>query len=71
MPRIFASDNSPIDFCRPCFPTKEEAAQRYGDIGDGPDGRGNCFGYDDEHPDYTLDPHHCADCNVKLRKADH
>lgn len=50
--RIYASDNEPIDFCRNCFPTEKEAIEEYGNIGDGPDDRGNCFAYDSDHPPY-------------------
>lgn len=58
MPRIYTGDNSPLDFCQKHFPTEEEAKKLYGK-GEGPDGRGNCFGYDDDHPDYDGENYHC------------
>lgn len=50
MPRIYTSASDPIDFCQACFPTEEEALRMYGNVGDGPDDRGNCFSYNEEHP---------------------
>lgn len=73
MPRIYTSTSDPLDFCRRHFPATEEAAfARYGHEGDGPDGRGNCFGYDAEHPDYTNDPEHyrCHVCRRQLTDSD-
>lgn len=67
MPRIYTSASDPLDFCRHCFPSTEEAAfDEYGDLGDGPDGRGNCFGYDAEHPDYENECYLCHICGVPL-----
>ena len=71
MPRIYASDSGPYDFCQRCFPkTEAQAYRRFGlaKFGNGPDGRGDCFGYDCDHPDYDDDPDHyrCADCNRVL-----
>lgn len=71
MPRIYTSTSDPLDFCLRCYPKPEEAARkRYGDLGDGPDGRGNCFGYDAEHPEYEDTETHCNRCNKKLREVD-
>lgn len=39
--RIYTSCSDPIDFCKHCFPDADEAEERYGDVGEGPDGRGN------------------------------
>lgn len=75
MPRIYTSTSDPVDFCRRHFPLSEEHAfEKYGHLGDGPDGRGNCFGYDEDHPDYEADrfafPYRCAVCQRVLRDAD-
>jgi hypothetical protein len=74
MPRIYDSSNDPLDFCRGCFPSEEEALEEYGDIavtGEGPDGRGNCFGWDAEHPDnYEGDVYLCHVCKVRLGAND-
>jgi len=67
MPRIYTSTNDPVDFHVRCFPSEQAAAQRYGALGDGPDGRGNCFSYDADHPDYADDEHYkCAKCGGTL-----
>lgn len=55
--RIYTSCSDPIDFCKNCFPDADEGEERYGDVGDGPDGRGNCYDYDcydydSDHPPY-------------------
>jgi len=70
MPRIYSSVSDPIDFCRDCFPSEDEAEEKYGNVGDGPDGRGNCFSYDDMHPDYGGEAYHCEDCNKILTDED-
>jgi hypothetical protein len=53
MPRIYDSANDPHDFCRACFPDEDSAKELFANLGDGPDGRGNCYGYDAEHPPYS------------------
>lgn len=70
--RIYTSVSDPLDFCRDCFPKTEEAAyEQYGGLGDGPDERGNCFGYETEHPAYDCDEeYHCATCRQRLTEAD-
>jgi hypothetical protein len=71
MPRIYTSTSDPIDFCRLHFPATEAEAERlYGNLGDGPDGRGNCFGYDDDHPDYTNEGYRCTTCKRELTEDD-
>ena len=71
MPRIYDSRSDPHDFCRRCFPKREPIAfAKYGHLGDGPDGRGNCFGYEDEHPPYDDTDYHCETCKKKLKGAD-
>ncbi len=70
MPRIYTSASDPLDFCRECFPRSEdEAFEDYGNLGDGPDGRGNCFGYDAEHPPYD-DWYNCEICRKQLTDDD-
>ena len=71
MPRIYDSTSDPLDFCQRDFPKTEEAARaKYGNVGDGPDGRGNCFSYDDEHPDYEDDDYRCHTCGKRLTAKD-
>lgn len=65
--RLYTSASDPIDFCKVHFPKTEEAAFKlYGHDGDGPDGRGNCFGYDTEHPDYCYEGYTCHACKKPL-----
>lgn len=67
VPRIYTSESNPVDYCRPCFPKSEEKAfALHGHDGDGPDGRGNCFAYDAEHPDYEGGEYTCVLCGEKL-----
>jgi len=69
--RIYTSDNDPLDFCQDCYPESEESAfDEFGNLGDGPDGRGNCFGYDCEHPSYDCDEYHCHKCGRLLEICD-
>jgi len=71
MPRIYTSCSDPVDLCRRCFPkTEEKAFEKFGHQGDGPDNRGNCFGYDCEHPDYEGDDYECHNCGKRLVAAD-
>lgn len=71
MPRIYTSQSDPIDFCKKCFPqTEEKAFSLYGNLGDGPDGRGNCFGYDDDHPPYEYENYRCQTCGRLLGERD-
>ncbi len=71
MPRIYTSANDPLDFCRKCFPTLDSAVFEFGNVGDGPDGRGNCFAYDAEHPDYSeWSEYRCFECYKLLRAKD-
>jgi len=68
MPRIYTSQSDPLDFCIDDFPkTEADAFGWYGYLGDGPDGRGNCFSWDDDHPDYDEDEmYHCHICKKRL-----
>jgi len=71
MPRIYTSANDPLDFCKKCFPKTEDAAkEEFGDVGDGPDGRGNCFDYDAMHPDYEGNDYKCCECRKELTEED-
>jgi len=71
MPRIYTSTSDPIDFCRLHFPLTEAIAEQlYGSLGDGPDGRGNCFGYDTDHPAYEGEGYHCTVCHRLLTEND-
>lgn len=71
MPRIYTSANDPLDFCRQCFPATEEIARElYGNVGDGPDDRGNCFGYNESHPCYSDVVYKCETCKKELTKRD-
>jgi hypothetical protein len=67
--RIYTAKNDPLDFCDECAPTEEEALELYGE-GEGPDGRGNCFAYDAEHPDYDDDDYRCHECGTLLGEDD-
>lgn len=73
MPRIYRSDDEPLDFCKRCFPSEADAEEEYGDVercGEGPDGRGNCFGYNSAHPPYSETDYRCHDCNKPLTDRD-
>lgn len=64
--RIYTSTNDPLDFCHKCFPNERMAKTEYGDVGDGPDGRGNCFEYEADHPPYDYNDYFCYVCGVEL-----
>ena len=66
MPRIYTSANDPIDFCAHHFPGEKAARKHFGDVGDGPDGRGNCFAYDADHPSYDYENYKCHTCRKTL-----
>lgn len=81
--RIHDSESNPIDLCKCCAPWDEkEAKEKYGNGPDGPDGRGNCFEYDAEHPWffngwndkaddwYADDGYDCAECGSRLTQKD-
>lgn len=72
MPRIYTSESYPVDYCRKCFPRTEATAFAiHGHDGDGPDGRGNCFAYNCEHPDYEGDIlYYCSQCGKNLGARD-
>lgn len=70
MPRIRTSANDPLDFCQNCFPDEGWAIEEYGDVGNGPDDRGNCFVYDDDHPPYENEDYKCCKCGEQLTEYD-
>jgi len=72
MPRIYARNNDPLDFCRAHMPTRDVAEVLYGGaiVGDGPDGRGDYYDYDAEHPNYDWDTVYCERCDVLLGERD-
>ena len=44
-----------------------DAWEDYGNRGDGPDDRGNCFGWNAEHPSYDDDEvYKCSSCGARL-----
>lgn len=68
--RIYTSQSDPVDFCRVCAPSEEAALEEFGNLGDGPDDRGNCFGYDEDHPPYEETDYHCHFCDALLDEQD-
>lgn len=74
MPRICKSDNEPVDVCLSCWYNGDgcyaRAKELFGNIGDGPDGRGNCFERDVEHPPYDSADYRCVFCGKKLTIQD-
>ena len=70
MPRIYTSASDPLDFCVACFPDLTEADQEYGNVGDGPDDRGNCFDHNSEHPPYEGEGYKCERCKKTLTGED-
>ncbi len=73
MPRIYDSASNPIDFCKRCFPKKSAAEKKYGNVamtGEGPDGRGNCFDYQSDHPSYEDMDYTCDKCGKALTSKD-
>ncbi len=70
MPRIYDSTSCPHDFCGDCMPNGEDAFNRFGRGPDGPDNRGNCYGYDADHPDYDECDYYCQDCQGQLYSED-
>jgi len=69
MPRIYTGSSDPLDFCRRHFPSITVARKRYAE-GEGPDGRGNCFSYDDDHPEYEGENYQCVVCKKMLTERD-
>lgn len=62
MPRIYDEDNNALDFCRWCFPDKDEAFDRYGEAGKN--------SHNEDHPDYDDTDYRCEDCKKKLTSHD-
>ena len=69
MPRVRNGFSDPIDFCKKHMPSEAAAKRRYG-AGEGPDNRGNCFVYDDDHPPYEDETYRCQTCNKLLGEKD-
>jgi hypothetical protein len=70
MPRICSSSSDPYDYCRSCFPTELVARRVHGNSGAGPDGRGDCFDYDSDHPPYDGEDYTCHKCRKPLTAID-
>ncbi len=72
MPRIYASNADPVDFCLTCFPSERRARFKFGleKVGPGPDGRGDCFEYNGDHPSYGGEDYECDECGKRLTEAD-
>jgi len=70
MPRIYTSTSDPIDFCYKCFPNETAAHNRYYYLGPGPDGRGNCYEYNADHPPYEECDYTCEKCFAPLKARD-
>ena len=71
MPRIYASNSDPHDYCLRCYPDEGSVTwHRLQNMGDGPDGRGDCFDADSDHPSYREDEYRCFACNRKLTSKD-
>ena len=63
MPRIYDPNNTPLDYCRSCFPSGAATKAKYGDV---------VFDYDADHPAYEgdLGAYGCATCGAALTKPD-
>jgi hypothetical protein len=70
MPRIYDGNSDPHDFCLRHFPQTEEKARKRFGAGEGPDNRGNCFGYNAEHPPYSDTDYGCEMCGKRLTDND-
>jgi hypothetical protein len=80
--RFYNSEAGAVDLCKRCWPSEAEAREKYGKGPDGPDGRGNCFEYDAEHPwffegcndegdDWFADDgYDCQECGCRLTQND-
>lgn len=69
--RVCDSRSIPHDYCRTCAPSEEDAFEMWGNVGDGPDDRGDCFAYDPDHPPYDDgEDYYCADCGELLTEDD-
>lgn len=69
--RVRTSSNEPLDFCRFCRPSEARAVREYSDPAKaGPDGRGDCFAFDDDHPEYEGADVRCVTCGWELTNED-
>jgi hypothetical protein len=66
MPRLRNTQSDPIDLCCSCWLPEAKAFEQYGHGPDGPDGRGNCYTYDDDAPDYDEAGYICENCRRPL-----
>jgi hypothetical protein len=70
MPRVYTSENDALDFCSRHMPGEAKARVLFGNKGDGPDGRGNCFEHGAEHPPYDDEMYRCHTCGCRLGDKD-
>ncbi len=70
MPRVIDSASGPNDFCRKHMPTEKKARIQFGNKGEGPDERGNCFEYNADHPSYEGEGYTCEKCGKPLGRLD-
>jgi len=75
MPRIYSGISDPIDFCRDCFPSYEEAVEQYDhkvcDCSDIEDETPHShFDYDCAHPPYSETDYECEECGELLTDDD-
>ncbi len=70
MPRVYASNSDPIDYCRTCFYALAYVLHGLHETGEGPDDRGDCFGYDCDHPEYEDTDYTCWNCGRHLTSRD-
>lgn len=70
MPRIITSAADPVDYCRACFPSRKVAEAEFGNVGHGPDDRGNCYEYRADHPPYADGDYTCERCEKPLGEKD-
>ena len=68
--RIYTTSSSPLDYCRLCAPADTPGTKLAHTDGPGPDGRGDCYGYDAEHPDYDGEFYRCHQCRRPLTQGD-
>ena len=68
MPRIYASNNDPCDYCQKCYP--DEGSVTWHRLMNSGDNRGNCFEPDAEHPPYDEMNYDCQACGKPLTSKD-
>lgn len=60
----------PCRFLQGLCAVRRGCAGRVRESGDGPDDRGNCFGYDEDHPPYEETDYRCHFCDAPLDEQD-